>query len=402
MTNKIYLLIIYLNELHLWLKIGSKKINKKQLLKASYKKGQISQTKAFNDKIRNLLPEYDDDFEIVIIEIPQERISNLFKKKSEFNIDFKYISKIFPISSRGKSLLHGKIDDRIILQEPIFPEIFNELAREKEKTLSIRGADALIEIFNFSKYKNQFLKYSGVVDEALLLRESNNEKINREKPIIFNLVLYDRSKPFPNNELGYFYDLGTLLRLYENDDEVIRNTIREYAGSLDKFKNISSYSKFDSMINELHNSELIKKLEEIVKENVLVASILFLLLRGDIRESNDLEKSHLFDIVSNEFLTVHYDKELALALWLIGYFFGFEMVADLYYKRFSSEVLRFKEPFPKLKSINISLADSEDSPKKEIISEKDNSNLNDSQQEKPSSNEKAKNINKESEFDFKQ
>ena len=375
MTNKIYLLIIYLNELHLWLKIGSKKINRKQLLKASYKKGKISQTKAFNDKIRNLLPEYDDDFEIVIIEIPEERISNPIKIKSEFNIDFKYISKIFPISSRGKSLLHGKIDDRIILQEPIFHEIFKELVREKEKILSIRGADALIEIFNLSKYKNQFLKYNGVIDEALLLRETNNEKINREKPLIFNLVLYDRSKPFPNNELGYFYDLGTLLRLYENDDEVIRNTIREYAGSLDKFKNISSYSKFDSMIIELHNSELIKKLEEIVKENVLVASILFLLLRGDIRESNDLEKSHLFDIISNEFLNIQYSKEIALALWLIGYFFGFEMVADLYYKRFNSEVLHFKEPFPKIKNSNISIDSLEDTPPKEAVTETEQKNL---------------------------
>ena len=72
------------------------------------------------------------------------------------------------------------------------------------------------------------------------------------------------------------------------------------------------------------------------------------------------------------------------------------------YKRFNSEVLRFKEPFPKLKSIHISLDESEDSPKQEVMSEKDKSNLNDSQQEKPSSNEKAKNINKEGEFDFKQ
>src|SRR5690606_37757317 len=169
------------------------------------------------------------------------------------------------------------------------------------------------------------------VDEALLLRESNPEKISAERQFMTNLVLYDRSKPFPNNDLGYFYDIGTLLKVYENNDEYKRKNLRQFADTLERFKTSSDYRKLESMILELHNSSMIVNLEKIINENVLVSSLIYLYLRNNIRECNDLEKSGLIEIYNNEFLSLNYEEELALAFWLIGYFFGFEMVADLYY-----------------------------------------------------------------------
>ncbi|MBK9097518.1 MAG: hypothetical protein IPM14_05190 [bacterium] len=350
MNNKRYLLIIYLNELNLWLKTGIKKVTKSKLVSATLsKKGIYSSINKVGEKLIKNLPDYDDDFEILIVEIPVERLSKLKKKSTEYMLPFEWISKVYPITSRGKKLLNGKLDDRIIVQEPIFENQFLPIAKEREKELGRRGAESILKIFELDGYITQFNPKSDLVDEALRLRESNSEKISAERQFMTNLVLYDRNKPFPNNDLGYFYDIGTLLKVYENNDESKRKNLREFADTLERFKTSSEYRKLESMILELHNASMIVNLEKIINENVLVSSLIYLYLRNNIREGNDLEKSGLIEIYNNEFLSLNFEEELALAFWLVGYFFGFEMVADLYYKKIKPETLNFQSSFPELK-----------------------------------------------------
>lgn len=376
MNKKSYLLIIYLNELHIWLKSGIKKINKNRFISVTLDNKKVySSIKKIGEKLTYASPDFEDDFEILIIELPAEKFPKAKKNTTSFTVPFEWIRRIFPITTRGKKLLNGKLDDRIVLREPVFEKQFLQLIKIKENDLCQRGAEVLLKSFDLEEYIEKFSQKVELVSKGLNLRDYNNQKITPENHFLTNLVLYDRNKPFPNNDVGFFYDLGALLKVYENNSEDKRKILRGFADYLERLNKSAENRNIDTMIIELHNASIIEKLEKIIDENIIVGAILFLYLRNNIRELNEPEKSGLFEIYNSEFLNLHYKEQLALAFWLIGFFFGFEMFADIYYKSIKPSVLAFPNALPEIKKPTIPEIPSIENTASELNNDKINEEL---------------------------
>lgn len=371
MNKTSYFIIVYLNELHIWLKSGVKKVQMDHFICAIMKTEEdFIPSAEFCDKLTNASPDFEDDFEILIVEIPAEKLSNYEKNANPFIVPFEWISRIYPITTRGEKLLKGKIDDRIILSQPIFEKQFLRLLKIKEKDLCNRGAEALLKTFNFEEYIEKFSQKIDLISKGLNLREKNTEKISAENHFLTNLVLYDRYKSFPNNDVGFFYDIGFLLQVYGKNSKDNGKILLEFKDYLERLKKSAENRNIDTIIIELHNASMIERLEKIIDENIIVGAILFLYLRNKIRETSEPEKGGLFEIYNNEFLNLHYKDQLALAFGMIGFFFGFEMFADIYYKTIKPSVLTFPNALPEIKKPTIPEIPSKENNASELNNDK--------------------------------
>lgn len=336
-----YLLPLTHNEFLLWYRRSSLKIMKFRLIPIVDE--NFAEDASTLDKVGALvvegMPDYAEDYEVLIAKV--EDISKMphccidEDKPAFIDIYIHNLDCIYPITSRGKRLLQGRVDSSIKLDEPIFESYFNASFLERQSSLSLLGGEALLQIarLDIAKYQDTIKMLE---DDALsgASRSSRDEQFPLDGTIIENLLCYSRREgviPIPTTDIGYFYDFGIIVStLYSNNDD-ITNLLAQYRSCL---KEITAKSKNKSA--KLHY--LLEKTDDVTSlfnaalEIKLSAAsiIIFLKLQSELYQHQNLDKTKFKELVGNLRTVREYD--ITLALWLVGVCFRFDFFCGNYYE----------------------------------------------------------------------
>lgn len=278
-------------------------------------------------------------------------ISPLIKlpKDDYYMISITDIVEIKPLTEKVKKVLQQKLGVNNV-GDAIEYQLYEKIVRKNLERLSENGLNLVQDIFfidcQFSdKFKSMLLdtKYS-------LIYGDYRKKENK----IDYLLKYARTKPFPIQDLGYFYDVGTIFReIAIMSDEDIKNKEAIKEKCPDKYGDILSVIELTKFISMSKNSGSEKKafedyskfsIDNVYLENLnrhlqiegLSYDINYILLYAYyfkiakiIREQENLSDESFIKPV--KLLDIS-KKEVYIALFICGYMFGSLKFQRLFYE----------------------------------------------------------------------
>lgn len=335
-----YLLPLSYNEFLLWYRRSELKVMKFRLIPVFNVDfaNNASNLDKVAARVMEAMPNFDEDYEVLIAQV--EDISSLApynfdeSKPAFINISIESLDCVYPITERGKRLLQGRIDNSINLAEPIFERYINASVQRQQSSLSLLGGTALLKIagLDVNKYQDTIKL---LANEALsgVSRNGSGEKFPLNgATLIENLLCYSRHDPIPNTDIGYFHDFGIIVKLYSDKNDIVqlldsyRSCLKEI---VDKNKNKNKKAKFDSLLKK--TDDVISSFDTALEMKLSVASIIiFLKLQSELYKHQDLNKTSFNELIAT--LAQTRERDIALALWLVGVYFGFEYFCTNYYE----------------------------------------------------------------------
>ena len=269
--------------------------------------------------------EYDEEY--LIIHLCQE-IDNQNNIQKFLITDIK---SIYPLSRQAKQSIQERIDSRIKLEEPIFDSIIPTVISNIQNNEIEMAISALWTIFELDGSIDLIKQKIGIdyIFKGMELRTKGVKAFQTKNENIWTiLIAYDRFEYFPNTTLGYFFDSGQVFAYS-------KNTNFENSKLFKLLKSIKEDSKTDKIIIELNNTENSQSYITNTNFDGLkfhIVAPLYLMLKDDLRNSDDLKKSKYFTKSSLEYLK-SFGDEFKAAIILLGSFFGYKKIYDLYYDK---------------------------------------------------------------------
>lgn len=323
---KHFLSIILRNQFNLFYRFGYTFIPENQLLEFN---GNIN-TKIKEQIVKlfeTITPfEYDQEYLILHFEKSEELNNNILK------FQIQELVSIYPLSQQAKISIESKIDTRIKLENPIFESVLPEIEtiiENHELKSSIEAISRVLDLnLDSTKYVSK-IGYESIIS-GLNFRK-NGTKSN--KIIDGNyweyLLAYDRYEYFPNDMLGYFYDAGEIFAYSKGQPTFVGSKLYNL---LEDIRVNKSDIHFKEIINKLEASEETKNYisqTSIDDLRLYIITPLFLMLRDEIRKSDDITQTKL--LKNLEYLK-KFDDSFNYAVILLGAFFGFRKFYDNYYE----------------------------------------------------------------------
>lgn len=333
-----YLLPLTNNEFLLWYRRSKLKIMKFRLI-------PIVDVDFANDtskldkvaaRVVEAMPDYDEDYEVLIARVENKNISRVPHycfdegKPTFINISIHNLDCVYPITERGKRLLEGRIDSNINLAEPIFESYVNASVQRRQSSLSLLGGAALLKIarLDIAKYQDtiKLLEHDALLGAS---RSTRGEQFPLDGTLIENLLCYSRHEVMPTSDISYFYDFGVIVsKLYSRNNDIV-NLVDKYRSRL---KEITDEKKSAKLYYLLEKADDVTSLfHTALKIELSAASIIiFLKLQSELYQHQNLDKTKFKELVTN--LGMVRERDIALALWLVGVCFGFEFFCANYYE----------------------------------------------------------------------
>lgn len=265
---------------------------------------------------------FEEEHDIFFAQIPDE-IERFKIGTNIYNLPIGEIKSIIPLTEQGRRFLSKRIFD-IKLSTPIKPTIAEKIISQRNLISSEQGGNMILSIFGINEdiinpYKEDFL---------------NAVKIYPHKNGTFlsNIISYERTQAFPRLNSGFIFDAGSLLKGDKN--------LNQYLNVLSLFckENENNENVFSTFLKEYQNSKELKKLNNSIQLspyqediNVLLIIALFFKFRYLIREKRhfDFQKeAKIYLSKKNEI-----QKEISIALFWVGLFFGIKEFRDMYYQQ---------------------------------------------------------------------
>ncbi|RUT03996.1 hypothetical protein DSM106972_049100 [Dulcicalothrix desertica PCC 7102] len=333
-----YLLPLSYNEFLLWYRRSELKIMKFRLIPIFDEDfaDDTSKLDKVATRVVEAVPNYEEDYEVLIAQV-----EDIYKvapydfdesKLAFINISIHNLKCVYPITERGEKLLQGRIDNSINLAKPIFENYVNAYVQRQQSSLSLLGGAALLKIAKLDVHKYQdTIKL--LQDEALsgTSKNSRDEKFPLNGTFLENLLCYSRHDPIPNTNIGYFLDFGVIVsKLYSGKNDVT-HLLDDYRSCLKEItsKNKNKNVKFDYLLKK--TDDIISSFDTTLDMKLSVASIIiFLKLQSELYQHQDLNKTSFKELLGS--LAQTRERDIALALWLVGVCFGFEYFCTNYYE----------------------------------------------------------------------
>lgn len=333
-----YLLPLTNNEFLLWYRRSELKIMKFRLIPIV--DVDFASDASTLDKVAarvvEAMPDYDEDYEVVIARVEDiSRVPPYYfdeGKPAFINISIHNLDCVYPITERGKRLLQGRVDSNIKLADPIFESYVNASVQRRQSSLSLLGGAALLKIagLDIAKYQDtiRLLERDALSGVS---RNSRGEEFPLDGTLIENLLCYSRHEVMPTTDIGYFYDFGVIVsKLYLDNDDIAK-LLDQYRSCLKEItnKNKKKSAKIDYFLEK--GNDVTSLFDTAFNIQLSAASIIiFLKLQSELYQHQNLDKTSFKELVAN--LVQVRERDIALALWLVGVFFGFEFFCANYYE----------------------------------------------------------------------
>lgn len=335
---KHYLSIVLRSQFNLFYRFGYTIIPRLGLLEFE---GTINGKTKVNiiKQFANITPfEYDEEYLILHF----EKLINDDDNFVEFEIQ--ELVNIYPLSHQAKTSIESKIDQRIRLERPIFetelPVIVTEIENKEVKK-------AISAVWNICKIETSIDKYISDIGLDNIFNGLGFRKQGTKANKIQNgnyweyLIAYDRFDYFPNSTLGYFYDAGQVFAYSKGLQTFEGSGIHKF---LEKLNSANPTVKLLDIIKYLETEEQLKGYVSQTTTGEIkqyVVAPLYLMLRDEIRKSDDISQTKLF---KNLDYLKGFGDSFYYSVILLGAFFGFRKFYDPYYEVLN---LRFYKDFKK-------------------------------------------------------
>ncbi|MFJ1323537.1 hypothetical protein ACILDT_11035 [Capnocytophaga canis] len=304
---------------------------------------------------------FEEEHDIFFAELPDNL--EKYKKNHLYNIPLQDVKSLIPLSEQAKTQLVRKMPD-IVMYNPLDKDIYQQIINERNYLFSKIGGEMVLSIFDIEKktitpYEHIFLDVMEIYPE-------------KSDTFISAMIHYERTRPFPLINSGFLFDTGAVLKQYYT----ITNQIKEINSSIEAlslfcYKNRLEENAFSSFVKEYEQSDKLKELNKLIPipnneddiNKILVISFYFK-FRSLIRERKYVDfQKHAEKYFSKEDIK----KEMSIALFWVGLFFGVKEFRDIFYER----------KLVGLKSLTPKIVNSEQKPiqKKEQFSTKSYSEI---------------------------
>ena len=280
---------------------------------------------------------FDDDIAYIILKfnhIPKQMFNTVL---SEIKIDD--VVSIYTLSSQAKQWYSVKFNPKIQFQE--IENIDIQKILEKKEIVNMKnGVKSIFRMFGNSLIDQDSTEKDLPVNvKQNFFKNHSNEDYWNEKYQNFysDLILYKRENTFKEEDISFIYDILILLILKERDT---KNLVKYGQGELklngSAYHNTAKYLYLKNEKNTYSIYENIKFLnnftDEYIDINELVVGIIFLKIQKllDIDYGREGKYQEEIQNIVSDF-THEYNKQLSIALYLIGIYFGYKNLYDDYY-----------------------------------------------------------------------
>lgn len=248
-----------------------------------------------------------------------------FKKENLYIVPFEVIEALIPLSENAVPILSAR-NPNLTFAIPLEKEYCNRITQERNHYLSKAGGELILKIFGIQK--EIVVKYEQ--DFLTTMQKYPEESMKNSSNLFDCLIYYKREKPYPIINSGFLFDVGTIGKDYLSDK--INTEYTDYARFCkNNEKEERIFSKFqkeyeqNKKLREL-NEELSFKVDE--ANNILIMAF-YLKFRKLVQD----KKYPQFEEEAKVFLK-NTEKETAIALFMVGMFFGSTEFVELYYQKY--------------------------------------------------------------------
>ena len=269
---------------------------------------------------------FDSAFAYLIIHYVKDSTKGLAN-----NVYIEEVQNIYPLDFESKEVFAMSFDERIRIENPIWPDSVWNLQKQQQFNDCLKGAANLRAILGFSKSDHECKKI--ISDD--IVREVVNELYEENRPtgdlpIWVYLLRYERHSYYPQSTLGYFMDMVNVVcnrmasREVEEDD--IKNTqIFVLLDSLRKHPELQYEQIYRWLVENTAAQGFFKKIDEYESRvDFSKVATLFMILRNKYKEDFFYEKKFIAYCKSFGF-------EFELAAYLLGIVLGHEHTYDCMY-----------------------------------------------------------------------
>jgi len=331
-----FLSILLRNQFNLFYRFGYTFIPKYQLVEFG---GSITNDtqESIIEKFKIVTPfEYDEEYLILHLE-------KTVKDEDEFvQFAINDIVAVYPLSQQAKISIESKLDQRIRLEKPIFESILPTIETEIDNKEVEKAISALWTICNIESSLENYVTNIGLeyIFSGLEFRKHGTKAYKIQSGNYWEyLIAYDRLDYFPNSTLGYFYDAGQVFAFSKG--------LQSFEGSgahrfLESLNSENPTAKLPDIIKHL---EIEEQLKSYVYQTTIgdikqyIVAPLYLMLRDEIRNSDDIVQTKLFKNL--DYLKTFGDSFNYVLVLLAG-FFGYRKFYDLHYDYLNLRIFKIK------------------------------------------------------------
>jgi len=339
-----YIVSVTLAEFQVWYATGELRLSRSRLLPVPCSaSGQPAPDKLRKNEIMDLLPHVDleDEHSVLLVVLngaePEGRYEELSGADTPLVENVGYLSSskirsIHPLTRRGAEILSSRMEGYAIkLGTPLFEDETSCMLFQWSLRRSLRGGSALLEL---CVAKPDFQPPADLIEAACESLNLLNEQARFPMPdqsLLANVMCYDRHDPIPEDDIGYVYDLGVILRkMFDTKAEVKGglDKLREFCKGTEKTK-----LRLSELLADFVLRPVLEDLRGLVASTVdLSTVVLFLGWKYKSQRAGAADIGGILEDVRNS--AGKTEKEnIQAALWLFGFFWGFDRMANDYYAR---------------------------------------------------------------------
>ena len=238
---------------------------------------------------------FDSAFAYLIIHYVKDSTKGLAN-----DVYIEEVQNIYPLDFESKEVFAMSFDERIRIENPIWPDSVWNLQKQQQFNDCLKGAANLRAILGFSNSDHECKKI--ISDD--IVREVVNELYEENRPtgdlpIWVYLLRYERHSYYPQSTLGYFMDMVNVVcnrmasREVEEDD--IKNTqIFVLLDSLRKHSELQYKQIYQWLVENIAAQGFFKKIDEYESRvDFSKVATLFLILRNKYKEDFFYEKEFI-------------------------------------------------------------------------------------------------------------
>lgn len=338
-----YIVSVTYSEFMAWYASGELRLSRNRLIKVPLdESGKPIPDQLRVQTIMDLLPYVDleNEHTILIVQLDKGISDNqdgIPLKTGELRaviyLPFHCIQRLFPLTQRGSNLMSRLDNYYVKLNEPLLEKQASHLLEQWSKRSSLRGASALVSII-VANSDFEPKDYEDVAFKALNLANHSKKFPLNSHGLLASVFSYDRHDSVPDEDVGFVIDLGVILGKFFSSNDKVKTSI----GQLRTFCKSREHKRL-GLAEIFSNSEFnhfVRDMQQFIPGKVRLESfILFLKWKYDSQRKDCLNIEKLMDDVRQCAGKIE-KNSIEQALWLFGYFWGFNRLADEYYARQSS------------------------------------------------------------------
>ena len=317
---------------------------KKESFDCLFKYGRIHLSDGDSICIANHIGEYKNDTSL---------LKELFKERDDFEMAFEYVLinyvtdeedpksmarienvlGLYALDEQSINSLSVRLDPRIVINPPLWPNAMNEIRMAKSFESCKRGIDNMWKIFRLDESEKK--KCSAIVTDAIInevVRENYNDvQPLGELPIWVYLLRYQRHEMYPQNDMGYFFDTVHVFTNWHFKDSNQFNT-----EATDVFKRLMDYTgrrSYSDILSYIENTSEISSFREKADiDGFYRVAPLYLKLFEPFEKGLDLN-GNIGGIPLNLQISKlkHFGFDFSLAAYLLGIILGYDRTSDALY-----------------------------------------------------------------------